>query len=211
MSPPDVESQPSVRDREIAAVVIGGSAGALDVLRTLLRPLPASIGVPIVVVLHLPERSPDRLHEVFNAGGALLAKYAEDKEPIRSGTVYVAPSGYHLLIETHRAFALSVDEPMHYSRPSIDVLFESACDAYADGLLGILLSGASEDGAAGIHAIHTAGGITIVQSPASAETVVMPASALGLFNPTYVLPPTQIATVVLQLLAAPGSSRLGEQ
>jgi len=184
----------------VAAVVIGGSAGALDVVRSIARMLPASLAVPVVVVMHLPLRSPDGLPELLASNSAMAVKQAEDKEPLRPGTIYVAPSGYHLLVESHHALALSVDQPVHYSRPAIDVLFESACDVFGNRLAGILLSGASQDGAAGMQAIHAAGGTTIVQEPSSAEASVMPASALALFDPTYVLPPAQIASVLLRLL-----------
>ncbi|HEY4369453.1 MAG TPA: chemotaxis protein CheB [Steroidobacteraceae bacterium] len=184
----------------VAAVVIGGSAGALDVVRTVLKALPLSIAVPIAIVLHLPPRSADGLAQLLSADTALKVKQAEDKEPLQAGTIYIAPSGYHLLIESNHALALSVDLPVHYSRPAIDVLFESACDVYANRLLGILLSGASQDGAAGMHAIHEAGGITIVQEPTSAESSIMPASALALFDPTYILSAAQIASTLPSLI-----------
>lgn len=175
------------------AVVIGGSAGALEILRMIVRSLPRSLPVPIIIVIHLPAHA-TRLAELLGSGSAVPVKQAEDKEPISVGTVYLAPPGYHLLIEAHGAFALSTDPPVHYSRPAIDVLFETACDVYGAQLIGILLSGASDDGAAGLQEIHAAGGTTIVQTPLSAESAFMPAAALALFEPTYIWSPTDIVT-----------------
>jgi two-component system, chemotaxis family, protein-glutamate methylesterase/glutaminase len=177
----------------IEAVVIGGSAGALNVVRELLRALDTPARAPVVVVFHLPPRSPDGLAELLSRECAFRVKQAEDKEPLEAGTVYLAPPGYHLLIESHRAFALSVDAPVHFSRPSIDVLFESAADAYGSGLLAVLLSGASADGAAGLQEVSAAGGMTVVQAPSSAESETMPNAALHLFKPTFIWTPEELA------------------
>nr|WP_298724534.1 chemotaxis protein CheB [uncultured Steroidobacter sp.] len=182
------------------AVVIGGSAGALDVLRTIVRELPADLACPVTVVLHLPAHSTG-LPALLGADTGLRVKLAEDKEPLAPGTVYIAPPSYHLLIESQGTFALSVDPPVHFSRPSIDVLFETAADVYGARLIGVLLSGASEDGAAGLQEIHAAGGTTIVQSPLSAEVAIMPAAALTLFEPTYVWSPNDIASGLTTLLS----------
>jgi two-component system chemotaxis response regulator CheB len=181
------------------AIVIGGSAGSFDLLRLILSSLPGSLACPIVIVVHLPPHSSGLAH-VFGNETALPVKQAEDKEPIEPGTIYTAPPSYHLLIESHRAFALSADPPVHFSRPAIDVLFESARDVYGPNLVGILLSGASEDGAAGLQEIHRAGGITVVQAPSSAESSIMPAAALALFEPTYTWTPAEIVTGLNRLL-----------
>jgi two-component system chemotaxis response regulator CheB len=162
------------------AIVIGGSAGALDALQTILPSLPRAYALPIVVVLHMLPGRPSGLAGVLGASTALPVKEAEDKEPIRAGMVYLASPSYHLLVEKDRCFALSVDEPVHFSRPSIDVLFESAADAFGKGLVGVLLSGANEDGARGLLGIRRAGGFTIVQSPETAASRQMPESALRL-------------------------------
>lgn len=183
------------------AVVIGGSAGSLEVLRPVVRELPQELACPVVIVIHLPAHS-SGLAELLSADTQLQVKQAEDKEPIAAGTIYIAPPNYHLLIEAHGAFALSVDPPVHFSRPSIDVLFETARDVYGAKLIGVLLSGASEDGAAGLQEIHAAGGTTIVQSPLSAEVAIMPAAALTLFEPTYVWSPNDIASGLTKLLSA---------
>lgn len=181
------------------AVVIGGSAGSFDILRTIVSSLPESLACPIVIVIHLPAHS-GGLADVFGNATALPVKQAEDKEPIEPGTIYIAPPSYHLLIESHRAFALSADPPVHFSRPAIDVLFEAASDVYGANLVGILLSGASDDGAAGLQEIHRAGGITIVQAPSSADSAIMPAAALALFEPTYTWTPDEIVAGLYGLL-----------
>jgi two-component system chemotaxis response regulator CheB len=192
-----------------AAVVIGGSAGSLDVLRGIIRVLPAQLACPVVVVLHMGQRAPERLSELLARECALPVRQVEDKEPAEGGVVYLAPPGYHLLIESHRAFALSVDEPVYFSRPSIDVLFESACDAYDRHLLAMLLSGASADGAAGMLEAHRRGATTIVQTPDSAESPAMPLAALALFNPTCVWTPAEMARELPALLADIRTSATG--
>ena len=182
------------------AVVIGGSAGSFDVLHRIVSSLPASLACPVIIVIHLPAHS-SGLADLFGKATSLRVKQAEDKEPLEPGTIYIAPPSYHLLIESHRAFALSADAPVHFSRPAIDVLFEAARDVYGRNLVGILLSGASDDGASGLHEIHQAGGITIVQTPASADSAIMPASALALFEPTHVWTPEEIALGLNRLLS----------
>lgn len=181
------------------AVVIGGSAGALEVVRAIVRELPPSLPCPVAIVIHIPSHS-SGLAELLGIETSLTVKQAEDKEPLAAGTIYIAPPSYHLLVEAQRSFALSVDPPVHYSRPSIDVLFETASDVYGANLIGILLSGASEDGAAGLQEIHAAGGTTIVQSPLAAEVPIMPAAALALFEPTYTWSPNEIASGLMSLL-----------
>ena len=126
----------------------------------------------------------------------LPIREAEDKEPIQPGTVYFAPPDYHMLIEKNGQIALSTDEPVHYSRPSVDVLFESAADAYGNRLMGIILTGANEDGASGLHAIHRAGGITVVQQPDSARVPLMVVSALQRNPADFVFPLPQIAELL---------------
>ena len=188
-----------LNDKRVDAIVIGGSAGALDVLRHLLAGLPPTLRIPVIVVVHLPANVPALTHEVLQPVSPLRMKQAEDKERIAPGTVYFAPPGYHLLVELHRHFALSVDELVHFSRPAIDVLFESACDAYAPHLLGILLTGASQDGASGLQIIHAMGGATMVQAPTTAEATAMPAAALALFDPTFMGSPQQLRDLLASI------------
>jgi two-component system chemotaxis response regulator CheB len=165
--------------RRVDAIVIGGSAGALDALSTLLPALPVDCAVPVVVVVHLPPTRPSRLAAVLEMRAAIPVKEAEDKEPVAAGRVYVAPPGYHLLIERAGTFALSLDAHLNFSRPAIDVLFESAAEAYGGALAGVLLTGASEDGARGLAAIAENGGIAVVQSPLSAVARQMPEAAIA--------------------------------
>jgi two-component system chemotaxis response regulator CheB len=161
-------------------IVMGGSSGALDAVQTILSSLPRTFALPIAVVLHILPGRPSGLASVLGARCPLSVKEAEDKEPMRTCTVYLASPSYHLLVEKDRCFALSVDDPVHFSRPSIDVLFESAADVFGNGLIGVLLSGANEDGARGLLAIRRAGGLTIVQAPATALSREMPEAALRL-------------------------------
>lgn len=193
----------SLGDRKIEAIAIGGSAGAFEVVRAIVSGLCAAPRLPIMIVLHLPLRTSATIHETLQWTSAVPLVMADDKQPLKSGVVYFAPPGYHLLIESSRTAALSVDEPVMYSRPSIDVLFQSASDAYGRGLLGILLSGASADGAAGLHSIQSAGGATIVQDPDTCDSVVMTQSALNVMTPEFVLPPAEIATLVSEVACAP--------
>lgn len=199
-------TQSDLLDARVEAAIIGGSAGALEVVRRILRAVPAYIPVPIVIVLHLAPRAPDGLAELLARECALPVKQAEDKEPLQPSVVYLAPPGYHLLIETQQTFALSVDDPVHFSRPSIDVLFESAADAYKERVLAMLLSGASPDGAAGLQEVAAAGGVTIVQAPESADANTMPASALALFQPTFIWTPADAARELPVLLTRAGES-----
>jgi two-component system, chemotaxis family, protein-glutamate methylesterase/glutaminase len=191
-------------DRSFEAIVIGGSAGVLDVLRAVLAGLPESLSIPVMSVVHLPPRPSASLHQSLRTATVLPMSQADDKEPLAGGRVYFAPPGYHLLIEANRCAALSLDEPVHFSRPSIDVLFESASDVFQHALLGILLTGASQDGAAGLQTIQERGGMTIVQQPDTCEARTMPQAALDLFQPDYVLAPSAIAAL-LATLATHGS------
>ena len=175
------------------AIVIGASSGGVEALSTLLAALRQGIGASVFVVLHLPRARRSDLASLFASHCVLPVREAVDKEPIVAGTVYVAPPDYHLLIDSGPAISLSVDAPVNHSRPSIDVLFESAADIYAERLLGIVLTGASEDGAAGLEAIHRAGGRTLVQLPASAVSPQMPAAALARVPASPALPLVELA------------------
>ncbi|MDA8522384.1 chemotaxis protein CheB [Acidovorax sp. NCPPB 4044] len=175
------------------AIVVGGSAGSVEALAVLLPALPAAQRAAVFVVLHLPRNRPSLLCDIFQPRCALPLREAQDKEPVEAGTVYFAPPDYHLLVDRGPVLALSVDDPVHFSRPSIDILFESAADAYGERLLAILLSGANHDGAQGIAAVQAAGGTTIVQDPESAPMTTMPDAALQLCTPTHVLSPQRIA------------------
>lgn len=161
-----------------SAVVIGASTGGIEALKGILSKLPQDFPVPILIAQHLPSDTNSILANILNSGCKLKVKEAIDKEPIVSGNVFLAPPNYHLLVEKAHTIALSLDRPVNWSRPSIDVLFESAAIAYKDKLIGILLTGASEDGALGLKAISENNGFTIVQNPDSAESTIMPSAGI---------------------------------
>ena len=165
-------------DGTFQAVVIGGSAGALSALSEILSPLKKEFPLPVMVVVHLPPDKDSILASLLNAKCQLTVKEAEDKEPLQPGIVYIAPPDYHLLVEAGGYLSLSSDEPVLYSRPSIDVLFESASDSYGEALLGIILTGANNDGAQGLARIAKAEGTCLVQTPQTAYSSAMPEAAL---------------------------------
>jgi two-component system chemotaxis response regulator CheB len=183
----------------VDAIVMGASAGGIEALMALLPALSGAFGIPIFIVLHLPRDRPSLLAKIFLQKCALPVCEAVDKEPVIPGTVYFAPPDYHLLIDEGPCLALSADELVNHSRPSIDVLFESAADVYAARLLGIILTGANEDGAEGLAAIHAAGGVTIVQQPHSAQVKQMVAAALNRNPASYVLDLKGISAVLRTL------------
>ncbi len=163
--------------RAAGAVVIGASAGAVQALLAILPALPAGFARPVLVVVHVPPDRDNVLVSLLQAKCRLTVKEAEDKEPIVDGVIYLAPPDYHLLVEVDATLALSADPPVNYSRPSIDVLLESAADAYGPDLVGIVLTGANNDGAAGLRSVQDAGGLAIVQDPTSAYASAMPKAA----------------------------------
>jgi two-component system, chemotaxis family, protein-glutamate methylesterase/glutaminase len=192
------ESAPQRSLDDLEIVVVGASAGGVDALMTILPALPARTRVAVVLVLHLPRQQPSSLVDIFARRCALPVREAEDKMPLEAGAVYIAPPDYHVLVDEGPVLALSADEPVNYSRPSIDVLFESAADFYADRAAGIVLTGANADGAAGLAAIRSAGGVAIVQDPTTAFASAMPAAALEL-GADYVLPLDRIAALLRTL------------
>jgi two-component system chemotaxis response regulator CheB len=185
--------------RRIDAVIIGGSAGGLEAMLRILSGLPAACRLPLVALLHLPDSADSRLAEVFRARLALPVEEAADKAHIAPGTLYVAPGGYHLLVEHEHSFALSCEAPVHYSRPSIDVLMESAADAWGERLAGILLTGANDDGAEGLARIGEQGGLTVVQDPDEAAIPTMPRAAIRRRVPDLVLTLDRIRALLIEL------------
>lgn len=170
------------------AVAIGASAGGIDALFTLLEGLPAPIAAPIVIVLHLPEDHESRLVDVFASRVDVPVQEAQPHAPVAAGSVYFAPPGYHLLVEADRTFSLSCDAPVLFSRPSIDVLLDSCAEAYGPSLLGMVLTGANEDGARGLARVKRCGGLAAVQDPAEAAHAAMPQAAIAAADPDHVLP-----------------------
>jgi two-component system, chemotaxis family, protein-glutamate methylesterase/glutaminase len=180
------------------AFVIGASAGAVDALNLLLPMLPKEARAPIVVVVHLPPNRPSLLAELFAPRCQVRVREPEDKHPVAAGAVWFAPSNYHLLIERDRTFSMSIDEPIRFSRPSIDVLFETAAEAFGSALCALVLTGANDDGARGARAIRDAGGIVVVQDPRTAEAKEMPSAAIALANPQLVASLPEIAELLRQ-------------
>ena len=177
-------------------IVIAVSTGGMAALSEILPPLPADFPLPIIVVQHMHPHSGDSyLAQCFNEKCQLRVKEADEKEPIIAGNIYIAPANYHLMVESDKTFSLTVDEKVNYSRPSIDVLFESAAEAYGSSL-GIILTGASSDGAKGLRMIKDNGGLTVVQDPDTAESKVMPLSAIGACEVDHVLPLEEIGEML---------------
>ena len=197
VSPP--EAIEAAAARVVEAVVIGASAGGFEALLAILKGLPATYPIPLVAVLHLPDHHESRLAELFGYRLELQAREARDKEPLAPGVLYFAPPGYHLSIENDYSFSLSGEDRVSYARPSIDVLFASAADAYGPSVAGILLTGANFDGAAGLAGMQVAGGLTVVQDPASAEVRTMPEAALRRMTPDLILPLAEINSLLRRL------------
>jgi two-component system, chemotaxis family, protein-glutamate methylesterase/glutaminase len=179
-------------------VVIGTSLGGLSALKVLLSGLPADFPVAVAVVQHRHKDSENMMSSFLRPYVALPIREVVDKDDLMPGTVYIAPADYHLLVEAGY-FTLSTDEPVSYARPSIDVLFESAADVYGEFVIGIVLTGANQDGAKGLAAIKAQGGSTIVQEPATAESATMPAAAIATAVVDWVLPLSEIAPHLINL------------
>lgn len=176
------------QDLPYRAVVIGASAGGLEALREVLSCLPMDFPLPLLVVQHLGVDSDDFLASWLNQRCAIKVKEAEDKEPAAPGTAYLAPANYHLLMEDDGSLALSLEDWVNFSRPSIDLLFESAAEAYGKGLIAVVLTGANDDGSRGLAAVKRSGGLAVVQDPARAEFPVMPRAAIQATQVDFVLP-----------------------
>lgn len=172
-------------------IVIGGSKGGTSALRDILRDLPKNFPIPIAVVQHRARDTGDALSAMLELSAHFEVIEVEDKTPIVSGRLFLAPAGYHLLVEPG-CFALSTENAVGFAQPSIDVLFESAADAYAEKTIGVILTGASDDGAKGLVAIKQSGGLTIVQDPATAEAPIMPKAAIAAAKPDMILPLEEI-------------------
>lgn len=185
--------------KRIDAIVMGASAGGVSALLSVMACLPKDFAIPLICVLHLPDDRDSHLADVFARKLGRPVREARDKESIEPGIIYVAGPGYHLSVEHDRSLSLSQEERVHFSRPSIDILFESAADAYGANLAGVLLTGANEDGAAGLARISEYGGLSIVQDPAQAQVPAMPAAALALHRPDHILPLNGIGHLLAKL------------
>ncbi len=180
------------------AIVIGVSSGGMNALRYLFSALPAEFGMSIIVVQHVSARSDSLWIKLLNDVSNLNIKEADEKEKIEAGNVYIAPSNYHLLIEKDKTFSLTIDERVNFARPSIDVLFESAAEAYQSKLIGVVLTGSNNDGTNGIKRIKECGGLAVIQDPETAESSYMPASAMAAIQPDYILTLENIAELLMK-------------
>jgi two-component system chemotaxis response regulator CheB len=181
------------------ALVIGTSAGGIEALDYLLPLIPEDSIVPIFIVQHITADSGSYFIQSIKEICHVKVKEAVHTEEIEPGVVYFAPPDYHLSIEDNKTLALSNDEKVNFSRPSIDVLFETAAEAYKKGLTGILLTGANSDGSKGLFKVHKFGGKTIVQDPSTAFMDEMPESALRLFNPDKILSLPEIGNLLVNI------------
>lgn len=188
-----------IRNPDIEAIAIGASAGGVEAVCTLLRGLGTGMRAAMMLVLHLPPGRSTTLAQLLGRYTKLTVKEAEDKEPVEPGTIYLAPPDYHLLVEPDKRFTLSADEPHRFSRPSIDLLFESAAYAYRDRLLGVVLTGASSDGAAGLAAVRALHGRAWVQDPAEASASVMPNAAIAQAGADRIMPLSAMAAALSKL------------
>jgi two-component system chemotaxis response regulator CheB len=186
-------------------VVVGTSWGGLSALRELIVGLPGSLGLPVVVIQHRHKQSDHLLTTLLQDETSLCVCEVEDKAPMTAGNVYVAPADYHLLVEPG-FFSLSMDEPVRFSRPSIDVTFESAADAYGARTVGVVLTGANADGSIGLRRIVSRGGLALVQSPATAESPTMPQAAIKAVPEARVLTIAEIAAAIAALPAPAGKA-----
>lgn len=180
-------------------IIIGGSAGSLNAMMQILPELPELKGFAIVIVVHRKSTDDQTLEELIALKSSVLVKPVEDKVPLLPGFVYVAPSNYHLLFEKNETLSLDISEKINYSRPSIDVSFESAAEIYGESLVGILLSGSNTDGTYGLQMIQAAGGTIVVQNPLAADMPFMPHNAILNTQPDFVLDNNEILKFISKI------------
>ncbi len=180
-------------------IVIGGSLGGMKALRVILKELPATFPLPIACALHRRREPDDLLSHILQQDSAIPVSEALDKEPICGSHVYIAPPDYHLQVDPLN-FSLSIDDPVQYARPSIDVLFESAADAFGPAVIAIVLTGANHDGQRGAARIQSRGGLIIVQDPETSESPVMPQATLDATGTRHVYSPEKIGAFLLKLV-----------
>jgi two-component system chemotaxis response regulator CheB len=188
--------------RRYDAVAIGVSTGGLRALEVILQALPRDFTLPLLIVQHIDRDAGAGLAHLLDARCALKVKEADDQDEIAPGTAYIAPANYHLLVENRERLTLSVDPPVNFARPSIDVLFESAADVFGPSLIGIVLTGANADGSEGLKRVKTRGGLAIVQEPTDAEAAQMPRAAIEATKVDHVKPLGEIAALLERLAAA---------
>ena len=189
-----------MQNKKYECILIGVSAGGMNALQQILPFLPFNFPIPIVIVQHLHPQQGKFHIQFFNGKCKLNVFEAQEKDKVEPGNIYFAPANYHLLIEMNKSFSLSVDPKINFSRPSIDVLFDSALEAYGDKLIGIILTGANNDGSESLKSINQVGGLTIVQNPQNAEVDAMPKNAIKKHNPDFILTLNEIKDFLLSLM-----------
>jgi len=191
--------------KAVSLIAVGASWGGLKALRGIAHGLPPHFRVPIAFVQHRSKESA-ALRDLLQDCTSLIVCEVEDKQPIMGGYIYLAPPDYHLLVDGDE-FSLSVDEPVRYSRPSIDVFFESVAERFGTGAVGVVLTGANEDGAEGLRQIAARGGLVIVQDPRTAESPIMPRAALKAVPAAQTLPLERIAPYLVSLATSEENTR----
>jgi two-component system, chemotaxis family, protein-glutamate methylesterase/glutaminase len=181
------------------AIVIGVSSGGMNAMKVMFSLLPKNFSIPAIIVQHISPRSDNQWIQLLNDKSNLHIKEADEKEKIEPGTIYIAPPNYHLMVEKNKTFSLTIDQRVNFARPSVDVLFESAAEAYKNKLIGVVLTGSNNDGARGLKKIKEWGGLTIVQDPATAEASSMPASAIAAVEVDHILPLNGIIDLLIKL------------
>ena len=182
--------------KKCKALVIGGSAGSLDVLLKVLPKLSETLSFPLIIVVHRKHGADSLLPDLLSGKTKLRVKEVDEKELIVGGTVYIAPSDYHLLIEQDQTFSLDYSEKVNYSRPAIDVTFQTAAEVYKDKLVCLLLSGSNADGVAGLATVKSYGGMALIQDPLTAQVAYMPAQAALHVDIDYALPIEEMAAFI---------------
>lgn len=181
------------------AIVLGASAGGIQIVTDLINTLPEDFSLPIIIVIHLPKTSDGVWPALLNSKSKITVKEADEKEFVKAGTAYIAPANYHLLLESDLSLSLTIDEHVHFARPSIDVLFETAAESCRKTVIGIVCTGGNADGAAGLLRIKRNGGLTIVQDPETAEVSLMPIAAIETARPDYILSHRDILKFILDI------------
>ena len=184
-------------------LVIGGSAGSLQVILSVLAGIGDDFSMPVLVCLHRNGVFESSLEDLFSTRTNLPIKEVEEKEPLREATIYICPADYHVLLEKDHSFSLDYSERVHFSRPSIDVTFRSAADTFGPGLICLLLSGGNVDGAEGLQYAQERGGITVVQEPATADVPYMPQQAISRMRVDFIVPAKEIPGFILELSRRP--------
>lgn len=180
-------------------IVVGVSSGGMSALKLLFSVLPLDFHIPIIIVQHISAQSDSHWIKLLNTVSKLNIKEADEKEKIEKGNIYIAAPNYHLMVEENKTLSFTNEQKINFARPSIDVLFESAADVYKDKTIGIILTGSSSDGTAGLKLIKEYGGLAIAEDPKTATSPYMPASAISKVKVDHILPLKEIAELLIKI------------